>query len=307
MIQQESLFQMAFGFWPELGRKYCSPIRPDRNPGCFFRWNKDYLRWWDNGYEPHKGINGWDAVSITQLGHKINDDKDFKKVNEIIKSKKVSKTEYNHTKFRQDIRFSPKEWSFNTLKFWLKYGITEAQLREDHKYDCAWYEHNTQTNQSYDRKFPTSATIYTYPSGNIKVYRHDGIGKWFTNCNQYDVDFEDEKERGDLIILGSYKDARVAKNSGFNVRGLQSETQLSLDLLAKWDVQFDNLYYLGDIDKAGLAQTKINVEKAKKFGIDLKPLYICPELEIEYGIKDLAEFRERFTQKEVFQLINYLK
>lgn len=303
MIQQEFLFQKAFGFWPDLDKKYLSPIRPDRTPGCFFKWRRNYLRWWDNAYEPHNGINGWDALAITNLGHKIRDEKDLKKVNQLIHEDLVPVVDnQEHKTFKQLIEFKPKEWSLRTLKFWAKYGITEAQLREDKKYDLLWFSNNTR-DERLIRTNPESATVYTYPSGHCKIYRHDGGTKWFTNCDQYDVDFENDSERGDLFILGSYKDARVVKNAGFNTRGLQSETQLPLNLLAKWNIQFDNLYYVGDIDKAGILCAKKHVEKAKKFDIDLKPLYLYP-IE-EYG-KDIAEFREHFSNKDVNNLIKYL-
>lgn len=304
-MQQEQVFNIAFHHWPELGRKYLSPLRPDRNPGCFYTKKNGWLRFWDNSW----GINCWDAVALTTLGKQIETPEELKEVNKIIKNRlgNTRIVETPSVDFKFNLTTVKKDWNFVGLKWWSDYGITEAQLRADKKYMCDSFTYNSKGAPfTYTTKKNKLSFVYEYPSGHKKVYNPGDPLKWLTNCTPLDVDFEHNDRGDEMIILGSYKDARVVKNYGYDVRGLQSETQLPDELLLKWSVQYKRLYYLGDIDSGGLENTNKIIKRAEKFGINLKPLYITPRLEAEYGIKDISEFEKQF-RGDTRKLIEYLK
>lgn len=305
---QTTIFSHALGFFPELGRYYCSPFRPDSRPGCTVKNKKSWLRWLDYACPEHNYANAWDILAIAKWGHKIRSESEKKAIDYEIKQitgpVKVAPEPYKT--FSQDIQFDIREWNWSGLKWWLDYGITESQLREDNKFQLAWYKYNTEDEPlHYWKHIPGNlAFVYVY-DGAVKIYRPDqekGYRKWKTNCGPDHIDFEDMAPAKNLIITGGYKDGRVVKNfqlPNTAVRALQSETQLPHpSILRRWNDLFENIYFLFDIDPGGLKNVKWALNELKKLDIKSNPIYLHESI-VEHDLKDIAGARKYFGPEAV--------
>ena len=305
MVNQETIFSHALGFYPNLHQRYKSPFRPDKHGDCFVRWKSGWLRWVDWAEPRHNWANCWDILAIAKWGHKIqNQDQKDEITQEIRKISGPISLEMPETQqFHMDLRAEKVEWSFSKLKYWLDYGIVESNLRDDKTYQIKSYSFNSE-------KFPDEyrvivpkdlAFVYEYDK-NIKIYRPEQnirYLKWMTNCNHNDVSLEDRSERGDLLLFEGYKDARSIKNLGFNTRGLQSSTQIPDEIqLSIWDKQFNNIYLVFDPDAAGKRNAVWAKKQMEKFGINAGISYIDTDL-------DPAAFRKKYGRDKTRKLINH--
>jgi hypothetical protein len=234
-ISQEDIFKMVFGSTPEEHKYIKSPFREDKTPDCYFEWYKDilyFIDWAEATKRKHR-----DCFNAIQDTYGVSFFKSLEIIatniatSTVIKPPSIKREITQNEKVNKDIPFKAR--AFNNAKdreFWSGYGITKANLMEDEVFPVIWYK-------IFSKRFKTYVVIRpntrSYIIGNfgerIKIYTPDivGQGKWVTNCNQNDIGGNSSLITSGplLVITKSYKDYRVLKNQGLEVRWFQNEGQ----------------------------------------------------------------------------------
>lgn len=327
-VSEKDIFELVFGFKPEEFEYVTSPFREDSNPGCWFEIdiNTNKLRFTD--FADTRVIKGvkmsnidcFDAVKIyfglpsfyktlEFIKAKLIDGKDIKHdiVHHKVKNKQVKKRQKKQVK----ILVNTRDFFIPDKNFWLsRYGITKENLIEDKVFPIKRFKLlDTKTG---DHSFRTNDIAYVYTefkSGNKKIYRpkKKGNKRFITNCTADDVGGMNTNIKSGrlLIITKSYKDYRVLRNLGLNVRWLQNEGMFpkSEEFWTLID-NFDKVVVFFDNDSAGIKASEdlvnlINYPEGNK----ASSVYLPTEL-LERGISDPSDLVHKRSEQE---LINFLK
>jgi hypothetical protein len=325
-VSQEDIFQLVFGFKPEEFEYITSPFRDDKNAGCWFEidFNTNKLRFTD--FADTRIINGvrmsnidcFDAVMI-YFGLPS-----FYKTLEFIKAKLIDGKEIKHSIFqRKEIRtvkrekkkvrilMSTRDFFLQDKWFWQnRYLITKENLIEDKVFPIRKFK--LFDTKSGDHTFRTEDIAYGYTefkSGNKKIYRpkQKGPRRFITNCDADDVGgmHSNIKSGRLLIITKSYKDFRVLRNLGLNVRWLQNEGMFPKSQ-EFWSLieSFDKVVIFFDNDEAGIKAAISLVELINFTEIDKASFIHLPVDLLAKKISDPSDLLHRQNQQE---LINFLK
>jgi hypothetical protein len=325
-VSQEDIFQLVFGFKPVEFEYITSPFRADESPGCWFEldFNTNKLRFTDFADTrvinrvKMSNIDCFDAVMVYfQLPN-------FYKTLEFIKDKLIDGKEIKHDivhkiytrpalvkKKRVKILMNTRDFYTTDRNFWsFKYLISKDNLIEDKVFPIKRFKlFDTKTG---DHMFTTNDLAYAFTdfeSGNKKIYRpkQKGSKRFITNCTAEDVGgMRTPVIAGRLLIITkSYKDFRVLKNLGLNVRWLQNEGMFPKGD-AFWSLleNFDKIIVLFDNDAAGI-----------KAAIDLVDLINFPErrrasylhLPIDLLPLGISDPSDLVYKRDETQLINFLK
>jgi len=326
-VTQEDIFQLVFGFKPVEFEYITSPFREDENPGCWFEvdLNTNKLRFTD--FADTRVINGvkmsnidcFDSVMVYYglpnfyktlefIKAKLIDDRDIK--HDIVH--KVYKKAPKKVKKRVKILMNTRDFYLQDRNFWYtKYGITKENLIEDKVFPVKKFKlFNTKTG---DHMFRVNDIAYAYTefeSGNKKIYRpkQKGSKRFITNCDANDVGgMNTNVQSGRLLIISkSYKDYRVLRNLGLNVRWLQNEGMFPKRENKFWDLirNFDKIVVFFDNDEAGIKASKSLVEVINNLGIKKASSVPLPVELLEQKISDPSDLVYRKSKQE---LVNFLK
>jgi DUF2075 family protein len=325
-VSQADIFQLVFGFEPVEFDYITSPFREDTNPGCWFEidLNTNKLRFTD--FADTRVINGVkmsniDCFDSVMVYYGLPN---FYKTLEFIKAKLIDGREIKHDIVHK-IYTKPKKVIKNKVKilmntrdfyiidrnFWqLRYDITKENLIEDKVFPTKKFKlFGTKTG---DHMFRTDDIAYAYTefaSGNKKIYRpkKKGNRRFITNCDAEDVGgmFSKITSGRLLIITKSYKDYRVLRNLGLNVRWLQNEGMFPKGK-EFWDLldNFDNIVVLFDNDPAGIKAAKDLVDLINYPEMNRARSVYLPVGLLARGISDPSDLIHKRNKQE---LINFLK
>lgn len=292
--------------------KYTAPYRNDENPGCFFSYNGDELRFVDFAsgsshvsenaigfISKCTGLNYYESISFIvkyfNLGSVISC-----KANKGDTIKKINLNQYDDT-----IRYAVRKWDMRDKKFWFdRYEIKSEQLIFDKVYPISCYGSNSKkTGEPYlITPFDIAYAITDFPSGNVKIYRpYSKDYKWLTNCNQNDVGgITHLSDRNDqIIVTKSYKDYRVLTNIGLKCIWLQNEGMVPLSsILKEISKKTDKIVIWFDNDPVGQAAIKKVVEKFKEYHKNVHGLFLPPIL-LNEGIKDPSDLIDKKSLNEL--------
>ncbi len=325
-VTQEDIFQLVFGYEPVEFEYVTSPFREDNNPGCWFEidLNTNKLRFTD--FADTRVINGvkmsnidcFDSVMV-YFGLP-----NFYKTLEFIKAKLIDGKEIKHdivhkvyTKPKKKVKKKVKIL-MNTRDFYMvdkifwqdRYGITKENLIEDKVFPLRKFKlFNTKTG---DHMFRTNDIAYGYTefkSGNKKIYRpkKKGNRRFITNCDADDVGGMNSNIKSGrlLIITKSYKDYRVLKNLGLNVRWLQNEGMFPKSQ-EFWELisNFDRVVVFFDNDPAGIKAAGNLVDLINFTEINKASMIHLPIDLLSKGISDPSDLVHK---KNIQELISFLK
>lgn len=311
-MDQKKIIQLAMGFWPVEGQKCLNTLRGDSKPSCYFKWQSGYLRLHDYGNETFHKMNCFDLAGYKHLGRPISTEEDFKITLRWIKQNvgHIGKLEQKFPeRFKFDLQVEMGGLSSKALRWWGQYGINMSQLIEDGVTGVKHYKFNTEKEPRFYKKVipEEECYCYWYASGHKKIYRPlqtEPWKKWKTDCIETDVHFDNGKKADAIYILGSYKDARVCRNAGFEAKGLQSESAWPGDgVVRKWAAQCKALYFMFDLDRAGYDNSKSMAQKAKSMGLNAAAIYLPPRIKSEHGKKDLAAARVKFNNSLIHKAV----
>jgi len=326
-VSQADIFQLVFGFEPVEFEYITSPFREDNSPGCWFEIdiNTNKLRFTD--FADTRVINGvkmsnidcFDAVMIYYglpnfyktlefIKAKLIDGKDIK--HDIIHIKPTHR-EVKRVKNKVGVLINTRDFYLNDRNFWeTRYRISKDNLIEDKVFSIQKFKLTGTKSGDHLFKTPDIAYAYTeFASGNKKIYRptKKGARRFITNCTADDVGGMNSQIKSGrlLIITKSYKDYRVLRNLGLNVRWLQNEgmfpkSEEFWELIAA----FDKVVVFFDNDSAGIKAAHDLVELIN-YPVGTKAWYIHLPVEmLAVGISDPSDLVHKRNEQ---QLINFLK
>lgn len=325
-VSQGDIFQLVFGFKPVEFEYITSPFREDNSPGCWFEidLNTNKLRFTD--FADTRVIKGvkmsnidcFDSVMI-YFGLA-----NFYKTLEFIKAKLIDGKDIKHdivhkiytkpkkiVKKKVKILMNTRDFLIIDRNFWqLRYNISKQNLIEDKVFPISKFKlFGTKTG---DHLFRTNDIAYAYTefkSDNKKIYRPKQSGKkrFITNCNADDVGGMNTNITAGrlLVITKSYKDYRVLRNQGLNVRWLQNEGMFPKSE-EFWSLikNFDKVVVFFDNDPAGI-KAAMDLVDLINFPAGNKARSVNLPIELlTQGISDPSDLIHKRNEQE---LINFLK
>ena len=324
-VTQEEIFSLVFDFEPQEYVYVTSPFRKDNDPGCWFEYYDDELRFKDFGNPSRYGrikLKNIDCFDAVQIKYKLPN---FYETLRFIKAKLIDEQNYQpkragkillsnqpiiRNKKPVQIFAATRPWEKRDALFWKRYLISRENLIEDRVFPvCRVRLKNTKKG---DVVFNTQDLSYLYTrflGGRKKLYRPFQKKKYrfITNCTNSDVGGYDQLVSSGrlLIITKSYKDFRVLKNLGFNVVWFQNEGQTPNEkLLKELCDRFDKVLVFFDNDSTGIEASQEVAAKINKLYNHAKATFIyLPEELRKYKVSDPSDMIYR---RGLQKLINFL-
>lgn len=328
-VSQGDIFQLVFGFKPVEFEYITSPFREDTNPGCWFEidLNTNKLRFTD--FADTRVINGvkmsnidcFDSVMV-YFGLP-----NFYKTLEFIKAKLIDGKDIKHdivhkiytkpkkkVKKKVKILMNTRDFFLIDRNFWeTRYGISKQNLIEDKVFPIRKFKlFGTKTG---DHMFRTDDIAYAYTefkSGNKKIYRpkKKGSRRFITNCDADDVGGMNTNIKSGrlLVITKSYKDYRVLRNLGLNVRWLQNEGMFPKST-EFWDLikNFDKVVVFFDNDPAGIKASNELVNLINFTEINKASAVHLPVELLKKNISDPSDLVHKRDQQELISFLKFKK
>lgn len=281
---QEQIFMDILGYYPDLNKKYYSPFRSDKRPGCRFVKDNNILYFVDNrGYRQKLYFNCIEMImylediSFKQALHRIDSKGILKPSNRLLFD---SDTNMPESTFIPKIKFKYSLWEEDNY-FSNLYKIDCAYLNRQPYYSVNEYWANTKKNHKL-RKNPFGIkkhmiAYYFSDSKNTKLYFPDQDYRFHTNCNNDDIfgmhRQEEYLQNTDSIFLCSGgKDEMVLNyHTGMNTIARQTEVVpkdvscIFSDKLMSFLVLFKQIYIWHDADYTGRTNSKHIEEYLKNF------------------------------------------
>ncbi len=265
---EEKIFELVFGYIPEVYKKVTSPFREDNTPGCWFEYSPEgELRFIDFGNPSiirgtkMRNINCFDAVkiyfklrSLTDALIYIHTQLDTKTAKKLIKKEKPTVIK----KVPVELAFESRPFDHRDKKYWKQYKISSDNLIEDGVFALeSIVMYNTRKGTLHFNIYDIGYAYTQFLNNKIKFYfpKRPKKDRFITNCTQNDMGgIQSLVETGEtLFITKAYKDYRVLKNRGLNVLWNQMEGAIpSNEILLSLCYRFKKIYVFFDNDQAGL-------------------------------------------------------
>lgn len=289
-ISQEQIFYEYLGIYPDLVKKFLSPFRTDRDPGCRFKWHSGILYFVENSMFNNKLY--WNCIDIVMYYKNCS----FQEALDIlylkIGSNQITKVVQNS--FTPEIRFEKKDWD-NVNMFMLPGDTLEKELVFNVKNYWIKTKAGWQRN-SIHHPNKTLVVAYFFPDTNhVKLYfPNESDQRWYSNCSNEDVfgyhkiDYYRTYSK-ELVITKSAKDRLMLDYFiGIPSIALQNEgCYLPERLVAELKSKFDIIWLLYDNDIPGIQQAQ---KLSDKYGFPYKVIDVNPkdtyEMIQEFGIEN---------------------
>lgn len=305
-FSQEDIFAWCLKDVVTTGRKYCSPLRDDRHPACYFKYDYNGTLWFcdwgsiNNHYNCFQFYEACIGVPHHLVYEHIWNNVDDCAMYAGLSVPKSGKRKANNSK--TEIKTLEKDWEEKEIRYWKQYGITVKQLESDSVKPLKAVMIKNGEN-SYAFTINNMGFSYNeFPEGRKKIYQpYEKRQKWYTNCNANDIgNIKGIPDIGyNLIITKSYKDCRVIRNLGYNCVWFQNEGMCpSADVLTPLLERFDVVHILYDNDTAGINASDKIKGILKKYKEDVYCFHL-PEKLLEKGIKDSSDFVKSFSYNEL--------
>jgi hypothetical protein len=308
-VSEADLFKKYLNRDPSKKKRVTNPLRQDESPGCAFYTNDN------NRLMFHDFALGqsWDCFGVVMekynLGFydalkRIN--KDFSlRLNTInpVPEKYKSLFQVKKKKESSDLLYQivVDDWDKDNLAYWKRFGIDKATLIAHSVYPVKYVYINKKLHWRSTEKNPIYG--YVYPSGRLKCYRPlspEPTNKWTGNATSEDINCYSKLPflGKHLIITKSMKDALVAIKLGFIAIAPQGENNsLQTPKYQSLRHTFDKIVVLYDNDDPGITG-------ANKASLEMECSTVM--IPLSYGVKDLAEFREKYGPKKTKELLEKL-
>lgn len=313
-IGETQIFERYLGFSVSLHTKYRNPLRPDTNPGCFFRESGNRIYFCDYAQPEYGG----DCFKIVQILYNcdfyaalqiINVDFNLK-----LEDKYADEIQYSGSNITLSIslpnsqinsfrktQFSVRIMSFleQDLAWWNEFGIRQSTLEKFNVHSCYESYINSQLYHRYSLSDPQYA--YIFPDDYVKVYRPKSVRKelkFRTNAPAHILQgYEQLPGYADhLIITSSLKDVMTLYECGYHAVAPQSEnTMIPENLVDQVQYRFANIYILYDNDTAGINAAN-RLSECCGFNIISLPQNAL--------VKDPSDFVKAFGKQPMLQFLN---
>jgi len=311
-FSQEEIFGWCLKDVVNTERKYCSPLRDDRHPACYFRYDSNDILWFCDWGSVKVHYNCFQFYSeVFGVPYELVYEHIWNNVDDCAmyaSPLSVHGTSGNRRKHagKTIIDVLEKNWDLDEILYWKDYGISVEQLESDNVQPLKAVMIRDDV-KSFSFKIKDIGFVYYFPENRKKIYQpRNKDKKWYTNCNANDVgNIANLPQNGyNLIITKSYKDCRVLRNLGWNSIWFQNEGMCpSADILEPLLRRFNSVYVFYDNDKPGIKASKKISDILKKYNGKTKSFYL-PESLCEKGIKDPSDFVKSLSYND---LNNFIK
>jgi len=296
-ISQEQVFSEYLGVYPDLNKRFRSPFREDKDPGCRFTWHSGILYFVENTMFNNKLY--WSCIDIVMYFKKCSYQQALNILHQkIYVSSKIAKIVTST--FVPEIRFEKQDWHEPNL-FMLPGSILEKELV--YKVKNYWiktkkgwfrnYIHNPQTTLVIAYYFPETDHVKLY-FPEQKEYR------WYSNCSVEDIFGwhkikEYHRNSDKLSITKSGKDRLMLDyHLGIPAIALQNEgCYIPEDKVLELDVMFKDITFFYDNDIPGIIHSQ---KLSEKYGYKYKIIDCLPKDSFEM----IGEFGIDNTKKLIF-------
>lgn len=306
-VNQYDIFKAYITNFKELGVKFRSELRYDKNPTCMINKYGDKLL-----YRDFSTNDKLDCFGYIMQKYTVTFPQCLEMINQDFKLKLISKTKINYTPKEviitdfniNEVKKTPtiievqlRDWNLNDKKFWKdKYNITIAELKNFRVFPLLGFWIN-------DRYFRSDMCSYGYymdvlEDGRLgwKIYQPNSVHlKWITNCPE--TVFQGYNQLplfgNTLIITKSLKDVIVLSKVGYYATAPQGETiVITKDFMNLLKRRFNRIVLLYDNDVPGIKATKIILDQ-----------HNIPHLYMPGDTKDVSDFVEKYGYDELENLI----
>ena len=265
-ISQEQVFFEYLGIYPDLGKRYLSPFRQDKDPGCRFTWHSGILYFVENTMFNNKLY--WSCIDIVMYIKKCSYQEALDLLWVKSSSVKVVKSNIPTAKFVPEIRFEKQNWPDNNM-FMLPGYILEKELVFLVK--NYWIKTKSGWNQnSIHHPSKTLCVAYYFPeTDHVKLYFPEQEEfKWYSNCSIEDVFGYHKlsyyaKMSDELVITKSGKDRLMLDYFlGKSSIALQNEgCYIPEHVVFELETMFKKIWFLYDNDVSGILHAQKLSEK----------------------------------------------
>lgn len=310
-FSQEDIFSWIIKDNIDLKRKYCSPLRADINPNCYFKYDQNGTLWFhDWGHYPYHYTcfmfyAQYYNISLQCVYDHIWNNIDDCSMYGIVTS--YSKTQTKRIRNgNTTIDILTRDFTNDDIEYWNQYGIKKEHLEKDKVFSVKAIAISGEN----DFAFQTTSLCFAYTDfqeKRKKIYQPlEKSLKWFTNCNANDIgNINDLVENGYyLIITKSYKDCRVIRNLGYNCIWFQNEGMCpSNNILNSLSKRFKEIKIMFDNDNPGISAAKKIKEKISLFNENVKYFHLPENLLSKYKIKDASDFVTKYSYNQLNMFI----
>lgn len=312
-VSQEEIMHWVLGEPVVARRKFKNPLRKDNSPGCNYWYSKGRLLLADYADKTYHNKDCFGLVMV-KYGCSFRDaleliNQEFKlglgHSTHVPKKRVILKKSVPNKKQKTVITYDPGIWQLKDKKYWSQWDISRTQLEEDGVLTPMLIRFETESGSRVYRPWML-CYIYTFPSGNIKIYQPYSIDKkWMTNTTTNDIGcFDSLDATGQLLIITkSYKDCRILRNMGYQSIWVQNEkVKIPDEILQDLNKRFERIILLYDNDETGidgakslseLYNSKCSVQK-----------FIPAHYPLHYGIKDTAEFYFEYGKDKTKEILH---
>lgn len=272
-LDHRQLFSKYLGIYPEFGKKYLSPFRNDKSPGCRFELRSGLLYFVEN--TAFQGRLRWSIFDIVMYFHKCGFEECLEIIsNDIDPAEVPQQIHYHKQPFR--INFTYKDWPSENM-FYLPNDILQKEnvfLVDDYWTGSL----EMRKNNIYNPKTNLTVAYYFPETDHTKLYFPEQENfKFSTNCNSSDIhgknkiEYYRHRDRSHIIITKSQKDRLVLDyHCGYNAIAVLNEgCHLDPSFIKELKEKFLSVYVLFDNDDTGRKMSKIFSEKYGIFEIKL--------------------------------------
>lgn len=316
-VSQQQIFEFVLKLPFSFDEKYLSPFRDDRHPGCFFGQVGNTILFQDFGEvkgNTHRscfrmvmdkyGVSLQLALQIICSEFNLSTEVgDYSTISPL----EVSRIAVLDDTYQFKIEFEKKDYQRNDIIYWSCFTIRVEHLLEDHVYNVKRFM--TRIGSAPPKVF--TPYVYCYAMdfiSSVKIYQPYSKYKWTSSCDENDIgNIDNLPPSGDrLIVMGSYKDHRVIRNTGVedNVIWFQNEGCVpSRYILENLVERFGEIVVFFDNDRAGMkASNKLSeIFNTIRKGCS-KPTWLPPSL----GHKDAGEFVHREGRKDLIIILKQI-
>lgn len=306
-VSEEDIYELVFGFKPQVSTKVLSPLRIDKNPDCYFEYYNGRLYFKDFSYY-RSSVDCFTVVKDFYSFSNFYETLFFIK-ERLINNKKLKPLDKKIIIPRKEIKLliKTKDFNENDKNYWEKYGISKKNLIEDKVFSLSKYKiiNRNKRDLIYNVEKSLCYAYTDFKNDRKKIYKPNNKFKFISNCKADDIGGIKTKNEGTLFISKSYKDYRVLKNEELNVIWFQSETLFpSLDVLKKTIKGHDKIIIFFDNDKTGIEKSLELKEIINNISPFLSENIFLPVNLLKEKIKDPSDLIEKKGKKE---LRNFLK
>lgn len=306
-LSQEQIMERYCGVRVQIGKRFCSPLRHDRNPTCSFyvgRSGNLYLKDWSGAFHG-------DCFDVVRYLHPTV--ASFYGVLEVIaadfnliESRSVSRKSWIEKKPVKEacIQIKQREWNEKDLQYWESFCINKATLKRYGVYACETVWLDDRIVYSYNAGDPAYA--YRFEKGKYKIYYPKRKDYRFM-CNTVVVQGWNQlpAEGEYLVITKALKDVMLLSRFGIPAIAFQSESVIPKpEIMGELQERFRYIYSLYDFDLAG-----IKGANRLKRRWSIKPLLFTNGRfgSPDYGAKDVSDMLLRWGKDRIKELIGCAK